>query len=155
MSTRKPKTSPERKEDATTMEPTVAEIGKPDLAATVARPLTPLPDTKETRLYNIASKGAPLTSDFFKEFPDMQEIVTVGLSICVRLALIAVCNGELAPTQRIAAMRIFMSLSGKQVPEEEDDKFKQPAPLVIPRGSKEEVNATLEKIRQLSSDSLS
>ncbi len=52
-------------------------------------------------------------------------------------------------------MRIFMSLSGKQVPDDEDDKFKAPPPLAIPRGSKEEVNATLEKIRQLSSDSLS
>jgi hypothetical protein len=154
--TRKPKVSPERKEETGTSEtPTAVDLTIHIPTTTVARPLTPLPDTKETRLYNIASKGAPLTSDFFKEFPDMQEIVTVGLSICVRLALIAVCNGELAPTQRIAAMRIFMSLSGKQVPEEEDDKFKQPAPLVIPRGSKEEVNATLEKIRQLSSDSLS
>ena len=151
----KRKVSPERKEDAGTSEtPTAVDSTIHIPTTTVARPLTPLPDTKETRLYNIASKGAPLTSDFFKEFPDMQEIVTVGLSICVRLALIAVCNGELAPTQRIAAMRIFMSLSGKQVPEEEDDKFK-PAPLTIPRGSKEEVNATLEKIRQLSSDSLS
>ncbi len=140
------------------MEPVAAAPTNSIAAATVTptRALTPLPDTKETRLYKIASAGAPLTSDFFREFPDMQEIVTIGLSICVRLALIAVCNGELAPTQRIASMRIFLSLAGKQVPDEEDgDKFTKPAPLAIPRGSKEEVNATLEKIRQLSSDSLS
>jgi hypothetical protein len=150
----KRKVSPERKEDATTMEPTVAEIGKSDLAATVARPLTPLlrPNTREKRLYQIASAGPLITDAFFEEFPDRQEILELALDISARLLTMAILNGEVPPTQRIAAMRLAASLAGKQVPDpEEDARFKAAPPLAIPRGSKEEVTATLEKIRQLSS----
>jgi hypothetical protein len=151
MSTRKLKTSPERKEDATTTEPTVAEIGKPDLAATVARPLTPLLklNTREKRLYQLASRGAPIGDEFFDEFPDLKEMLDLALVISARLMAVAACNTELAPTQRISAIRVLASLAGKQVPDEEEDKFKA-APLTIPRGSKEEVASTLDKIRALS-----
>jgi hypothetical protein len=147
----KRKVSPERKEDATTMEPTVAEIGKPDLAATVVRPLKPLvhENTREKLLYKIACAGAPIGDEFFDEFPDRQELLELSLDIAARLLIVAIVNGEMAPTQRIASIRVVASLAGKFVPEEEDDKFKTP-PLTIPKGSKEEVSATLDKIRQLS-----
>jgi hypothetical protein len=152
MRTRKPKTSPERKEGAgTSATPTVA-----DLAVTVARPLKPLvrENTREKLLYKIACAGAPIGDEFFDEFPDRQELLELSLDIAARLLIVAIVNGELAPTQRIASIRVVASLAGKFVPEEEEDKFK-PVPLAIPRGSKEEVNATLEKIRQLSTDTLS
>jgi hypothetical protein len=111
-------------------------------------------DTREKLLYKIACEGAPLGDEFFREFPDMKELLELALVISARLMIVAVCNGLMPPTQRISAIRVLASLAGKQVPDEEDDKFK-PAPLAIPRGSKEEVNATLEKIRQLSTDTLS
>jgi hypothetical protein len=148
----KRKVSPERKEDATTMEPTVAEIGKPDLAATVARPLMPLlkADTKEKRLYKIACAGTPLTSDFFDEFPDMKELLELALIISARLMVVAACQTALPPTQRISAIRVLAALAGKQIPDgEEDPRFKAP-PLAIPTGSKEEVAKTLDKIRAVS-----
>jgi hypothetical protein len=151
MSTRKPKTSL-GKEDATTMEPTVAGIGKPDLAATVVRPLSILKsDTREKLLYKVACAGAPLGNEFFDQFTDTKELLELSLIISARLMVVAACNTELAPTQRISAIRVLASLAGKQIPEEEDDgKFKGAPPLAIPRGSKEEVANTLETIRRVS-----
>jgi hypothetical protein len=143
-----------RKEDkGTDGTPTVAEIGKLDLAATVGlRPLILKSDTREKLLYKVACAGAPLGNEFFDQFPDMKEILELSLVIAARLMVVAACNTELVPTQRIAAIRVLASLAGKQIPEEEEDsKFKAAPPLAVPRGSKEEVSATLEKIRQLSS----
>jgi hypothetical protein len=110
------------------------------------------PDTREKLLYKVACTGTPLGSDFFDNFLDMEETLKLALSISVRLLTVALCNSELAPTQRIAAMRTIIALNGKQLTEEEDDKFKNP-PLAVPRGSKEEVASTLERIRQLSEES--
>jgi hypothetical protein len=146
---RKPKVSPTGKEDATTMEQLAAcPTTEPASVAPIARHLKE--NTREKLLYKIACAGSPIGDEFFDEFPDRQELLELSLDISARLLIIAIVNGEMAATQRIASMRLVASLAGKMVPPEDDEKFK-PAPLTIPRGSKEEVNQTLEKIRQLSS----
>jgi hypothetical protein len=127
----------------------------------VTRPANAAPllkaDTKEKRLYVLACRGTPLGQEFFDEFPDRQEVLDLALDISARLMTVAACNPDLAPTQRISAIRVLASLAGKQVPDPEDEAGFKPAsaPLAIPRGSKEEVADTLEKIRRLSTDTLS
>ena len=93
-----------------------------------------------------------LGDEFFDKFPDMKEILELSLLISTRLLIVAICNSDMATTQRISAMRLVASLAGKQLAPEEDEPGFRPAsaPLTIPRGSKEEVSATLDKIRQLS-----
>jgi hypothetical protein len=122
----------------------------------VTRPANAAPlvktDTREKLLYRIASTGTPLGNEFFDEFPDRQEVLELALLISTRLLTVAICNPDLAATQRISAMRLVASLAGKQLQPDEDEPGFKPAtaPLAIPRGSKEEVNATLDKIRQVS-----
>lgn len=109
------------------------------------------PDTREKLLYKTACTGTPLGAEFFDEFKDMQEILTLSLLISTRLLIVAICNSELAPTQRISAMRLVAALSGKQLPTEEDETANRPPPsFSIPTGGTVDVNKTLEKIRQLS-----
>jgi hypothetical protein len=135
----------------------VAE-GKRSTLATppVTRPANAAPlvktDTREKLLYRIASTGTPLGNEFFDEFPDRQEVLELALLISTRLLTVAICNPDLAATQRISAMRLVASLAGKQLQPDEDEPGFKPAtaPLTIPRGSKEEVANTLDKIRQLS-----
>lgn len=142
-----------RKEDATTMEPVAAAPTNSIAAATIA-PITRLPlkeNTREKLLYKIACSGSPIGNEFFDEFPDRQELLELSLDISARLLITAIVNSEMPPTQRIASMRLVASLAGKAVPDpEEEARFKAAPPLAIPRGSKEEVSATLDKIRQLS-----
>jgi hypothetical protein len=124
----------------------------------VTRPANAQPlvttDTKEKLLYKIASTGTPIGNEFFDQFPDVQEILTLALSISVRQLVIAMCNPDLAATQRIAAMRTVIALSGKPLPAEEDETnaATRPAPLAIPTGSKADVTRTLEAIRRVSSE---
>jgi hypothetical protein len=150
MSTRK-KVSSSEKEDAISETPTAVVPTKDVPTTTVARPLTPLvrENTREKLLYKIACAGAPIGDEFFDEFPDRQELLELSLDIAARLLIVAIVNGEMPPTQRIASIRVVASLAGKNVPEEEDDKFKTP-PLTIPKGSKEDVANTLEAIRRVS-----
>jgi len=148
----KRKVSPERKEDAGTSEtPTAVDSTIHIPTTTVARPLKPLvrENTREKLLYKIACAGSPIGDEFFNEFPDRQELLELSLDIAARLLIVAIVNGEMPPTQRIASIRVVASLAGKNVPEEEDDKFKTP-PLTIPKGSKEDVANTLEAIRRVS-----
>lgn len=125
-------------------------------APPVTRPANAAPlvktDTKEKLLYRIACSGTPLGDEFFDKFPDVKEVLELALVISARLMVVAACNTELAPTQRISAIRVLASLAGKQVPDPEDEPGFRPAnaPLAIPRGSKEEVASTLDKIRALS-----
>jgi hypothetical protein len=107
-------------------------------------------DTREKLLYKIACTGAPVGNEFFDEFPDTDEVLKLALSISVRLLMIAICNSELAATQRIASMRTIIALNGKQLPATEDDAAFKPAPLAIPTGSKEDVTRTLEAIKRVS-----
>lgn len=135
----------------------VVEVRRSSLAPPpVTRPVNAMPllkaDTREKRLYQIASTGAPIGQEFFDEFPDTEEVLKLALSISIRLLMIAICNSDLAATQRIASMRTVIALNGKQLPASEDDAAFKPPPLAIPRGSKEEVANTLDKIRQLSAD---
>jgi hypothetical protein len=109
-------------------------------------------DTREKLLYKIACTGAPVGNEFFDEFPDTDEVLKLALSISVRLLMIAICNSELAATQRIASMRTIIALNGKQLPATEDDAAFKPAPLAIPTGSKEDVTRTLEAIKRVSGD---
>ena len=138
----------------------VAEVRRSSLApAPITRPSNAKPllksDTKEKRLYTIACTGTPIGNEFFDEFPDTPEILTLALSISVRLLIVAICNSELAPTQRISAMRLVAALNGKQLPATEDEpSFKGSSPLAIPTGSKEDVTRTLEAIRRVSGSSL-
>jgi hypothetical protein len=83
-------------------------------------------DTREKRLYKIACMGTPLGADFFDEFPDVQEILALSLSISTRLLIVAICNSELAPTQRISAMRLVAALNGKQLAADEDEPGAKP-----------------------------
>jgi hypothetical protein len=119
----------------------------------VTRPANAQPlvktDTREKLLYKIACAGTPLGDEFFDKFPDRQEILELSLDLSARLLIVAILNSEMPVTQRIASMRVVASLAGKNVPEEEDDKFKTP-PLTIPKGSKEDVANTLEAIRRVS-----
>jgi hypothetical protein len=136
--------------------PPVASV-KP-IEREVTRPANAQPlvntDTKEKLLYKIASTGTPIGNEFFDQFPDVQEILTLALSISVRQLVIAMCNPDLAATQRIAAMRTVIALSGKPLPAEEDETnaATRPAPLAIPTGSKADVSRTLEAIRRVSSE---
>jgi hypothetical protein len=109
-------------------------------------------DTREKRLYKIASMGTPLGSDFFDEFPDKQEILELSLSISTRLLIVAICNSELAPTQRISAMRLVAALTGKELPpNEEDVTANKPTPLTIPALRMDEsAQRSVDKIRELS-----
>jgi hypothetical protein len=122
----------------------------------VERPQNAMPllkaDTREKRLYKIASMGTPLGSDFFDEFPDKQEILELSLSISTRLLIVAICNSELAPTQRISAMRLVAALNGKQLPaNEEDTTANRPTPLTIPAVRMDEsAQRSVDKIREIS-----
>jgi len=134
----------------------VAEVRRSSLAPPVTRPANAQPlvktDTREKLLYKVACTGTPLGNEFFDNFPDVKEVLELALVISARLMVVAACNADLAPTQRISAIRVLASLAGKQLAPEEDEPGFRPAgaPLAIPRGSKEEVSATLDKIRQLS-----
>jgi hypothetical protein len=105
-------------------------------------------DTREKRLYKIASMGTPLGSDFFDEFPDVQEILALSLSISTRLLIVAICNSELAPTQRISAMRLVAALNGKQLAADEDEPGAKPP---MPAQSLDAASAmrSIDKIRAL------
>jgi hypothetical protein len=133
----------------------VADVRRSSLVPPVTRPANAMPllkaDTKEKRLYQIACTGTPLGAEFFDEFPDMKEILDLALIISSRLMVVAACNADLGAPQRIAAIRVLAALAGKLVPDpEEVERFKGAPSLAIPRGSKEEVANTLDKIRQLS-----
>lgn len=134
----------------------VAEVRRSLLAPPpVARPANAAPlvktDTREKRLYEIARACTTNLNDaFFDEFPDRQEILELALDISSRLLTVAILNGDMPPTQRIASMRLAAALAGKQLPaSEEGERFQSAPPLVIPKGSKEEVAKTLDKIRQV------
>ena len=122
----------------------------------VTRPANALPlvktNTREKLLYKLACMGTPIGDEFFDQFPDRQEVLELSLDISARLLIVAILNSEMPATQRIASMRVVASLAGKNVPDPEDEPGFKPAsaPLAIPRGSKEEVANTLDKIRQLS-----
>jgi hypothetical protein len=129
----------------------VAEVRRSTLAPPPAtRPANAMPllkpNTREKLLYKIASAGTPLGSDFFDDFPDMQEILALSLSISTRLLIVAICNSELAPTQRISAMRLVAALNGKQLPATEDEQ-PRPAPhaLAVDISS---AQRSLDKIRE-------
>jgi hypothetical protein len=121
----------------------------------VARPANAQPlvrtDTREKLLYKIACVGTPLGDEFFKEFPDRQEVLELSLDLCARLLIVAILNGDMPVTQRISAMRLVAALNGKQLPATEDEPgFKGSSPLAIPTGSKEDVTRTLEAIKRVS-----
>ena len=105
-------------------------------------------------MYVLACRGTPLGQEFFDEFPDRQEVLDLALDISARLMTVAACNPDLAPTQRISAIRVLASLAGKQVPDPESELAFKPAPLAIPKGSKEDVANTLEAIRRASGSTL-
>jgi hypothetical protein len=130
-------------------DPEIAAILYPDSP----KPATALlkTDTREKLLYKIACAGTPLGAEFFDNFPDRQEILELALSISARLCVVAICNGELAPTQRIACMRLVAALCGKQLPAEEDPTVNRPAPpFSIPAGGTDDVQKSLDKFRELS-----
>lgn len=111
----------------------VAEVRRSSLAPPpVMRPANALPllkaDTKEKLLYKIASSGTPLGDEFFDKFPDRQEILELSLDISARLLIVAICNSEMAATQRIASMRVVAALAGKTLPSEEEQPTKSPMP---------------------------
>jgi hypothetical protein len=105
-------------------------------------------DTREKRLYKIASMGTPLGNDFFDEFPDMQEILALSLSISTRLLIVAICNSELAPTQRISAMRLVAALNGKQLAAEDDEPGAKP-PMPAPVIDASSAQRSVDKIREM------
>ncbi len=120
-----------------------------------SRPANGMPllktDTREKLLYKIACTGTPLGAEFFDNFTDMKEVLELALSISVRLCVVAICNSELAPTQRIACMRLVAALNGKQLPPTDEESSPRPAPpFSIPTGSKEDVTRTLEAIKRVS-----
>ena len=134
----------------------VVEVRRSSLAPPpVTRPANAAPllkaDTREKRLYVVACSGTPLGQEFFDEFPDVKEMLELALSISARLMVVAACNTELAPTQRISAIRVLAALAGKQVPDAEESPLARPgAPLVMPTGASQDVESTLDKIRKLS-----
>jgi hypothetical protein len=134
----------------------VAEVRRSSLAPPpVTRPANAQPlvktDTREKLLYKIASSGTPIGNEFFDLFPDVQEILTLALNIAVRQLSIAMCNPDLAATQRIASMRTIIALNGKQLPGDDDEQSARPAPpLAMPTGATQDVEASLKKIRELS-----
>jgi hypothetical protein len=137
-----------------------AGVAQPASVKTVEREVTrpanamPLlkPDTREKLLYKTACTGTPLGSDFFDVFPDRQELLDLAFSISVRLLIVAICNSEVSPAQRISAMRLVAALNGKQLPAtEEADPTTRPAPpLAIPTGAVDDLQKSLDKFRELS-----
>lgn len=124
----------------------------------VTRPANAQPlidtDTREKLLYKIACTGTPLGSEFFDQFTSRQEILELTLDISARLCAVAICNPDLAPPQRIAAMRVVAALSGKAMPATDEEpatgKFSSP-PLSIPTGTtSEDIQRSLDKFRDLS-----
>jgi hypothetical protein len=105
-------------------------------------------DTREKLLYKVACYGTPLGSDFFDQFPDVQEILTLSLSISVRLLIVAICNSEMATTQRISAMRLVAALNGKQLPGEDEQPAKPPTQAAVDASS---AIRSIDKIRALAS----
>lgn len=130
----------------------VAEVRRSSLAPPpVMRPANAAPllkaDTREKRLYQIASAGTPLGSEFFDEFPDRQEILELALDISARLLIVAILNSEMPPTQRIASMRLAAALAGKQIgPTEEEQPAKQTHAPAVDASS---AMRSIDKIRQL------
>jgi hypothetical protein len=129
----------------------VAEVRRSSLAPPpVMRPANAMPllkaDTREKLLYKIACAGTPLGSDFFDQFPDRQEILELSLDISARLLIVAICNSEMAATQRIASMRVVAALAGKTLPSEEEQSSK---PLSQPAVDARSAMASIDKIRQL------
>jgi len=111
-------------------------------------------DTREKRLYEIARACTGNLNDaFFDEFPDRQEILDLALDISTRLLTVAILNGDVPPTQRISAMRLVAALNGRQLPPAEDGeptKVWTAPPLTIPTGATDDVQRSLDKIRELS-----
>jgi hypothetical protein len=133
----------------------VAEVRRSSLAPPpVTRPANAQPlvktDTREKLLYKLACTGTPLGDEFFKQFPDRQELLELSLDISARLLIVAICNSELAPTQRIASMRVVAALAGKIVPSEEEQPVK---PLSAPAVDARSAIASIDKIRALASES--
>jgi hypothetical protein len=130
----------------------VAEVRRSSLAPPpVTRPANAMPllkaDTREQRLYVLASRGTPLGQEFFDEFPDVKEILELALVISARLMTVAACNPDLAPTQRISAIRVLAALGGKQIGPADDEQPSKPPlqPAVDARSAM----ASIDKIKQL------
>jgi hypothetical protein len=127
-----------------------------DAMAGVTRPANAMPllkaDTREKLLYKLACAGTPLGAEFFDEFPDRQELLELSLDISARLLIVAICNSEMPPTQRIASMRVVAALAGKQLPATEDEPATRPAPppASIPIGATDDVEKSLAKFREMS-----
>lgn len=134
----------------------VAEVRRSSLAPPpVTRPANAIPlvktDTREKLLYKLACTGTPLGDDFFKQFPDRQELLELSLDISARLLIVAICNSEMAPTQRIASMRVVAALAGKVLAPEESETTKPSAPpLAMPTGATEDVQRSIDKFNELS-----
>jgi hypothetical protein len=129
----------------------VAEVRRSSLAPPpVTRPANTAPllkaDTREKLLYKLACTGTPLGSEFFDQFPDRQELLELSLDISARLLIVAICNSEMAPTQRIASMRVVAALAGKTLPSEEEQPAK---PSSQPAVDARSAMASIDKIRQL------
>ena len=132
----------------------VAEVQRSSLAPPpITRPQNAMPllkaDTREKRLYKIACTGTPLGAEFFDEFPNLQEILELALSISVRLLVVAICNSEVSPAQRISAMRLVAALNGKQLAPDEDEPGAKPTAPHTQAVDARSAMASIDKIRQL------
>ena len=107
------------------------------------------PTTREKLLYKVASAGTPIGNEFFDQFTDIQEILALSLSISVRLLIVAICNGELAPTQRISAMRCVMALNGKQIPATDEEQSTKPVAPQVHAADISSAQRSIDKIREL------
>jgi hypothetical protein len=129
------------------------DYGNPPLTPRPANAIPLLkPDTREKLLYKLASSGTPLGTEFFDQFPDRQEILELALTISVRLMIVAICNSELVPTQRIAAMRCVMALNGKQLPAEDTETVKPAPPPPASLPSMDQAQRSIDRLRELSKD---
>jgi hypothetical protein len=132
----------------------VAEVRRSSLAPPPAiRPQNAMPllkaDTPEKRLYKIACSGTPLGAEFFDEFPDTEKILELALSISVRLLVVAICNSEVSPAQRISAMRLVAALNGKQTGPTDEEQPARPAPPSAPSVDVSSAIRSIDKIRAL------
>jgi hypothetical protein len=73
---------------------------------------------KERRLYFLAGTGAPISDDFFTEFPDANEVLPLAMALAIRRLTIIVASSETPAKDVIPAARLLFALNGKDVDSE-------------------------------------
>ena len=98
---------------------------------------------RERVLYDLGCSGLPLGEQFFKEFPDSQEILPLALSLAVRRLVTILCNKDAADKDFLPAARLIFLLNGKDV-----GNIEEAAAFGNLERTSEELRQALERTKQ-------